>query len=136
MQQYLDLLQHILDTGASKTDRTGTGTTSCFGYQMRLDLAKGFPLVTTKKLHVKSIVYELLWFLRGDTNIKYLNNNGVRIGDEWADGNGDPGPVYGKQGRSWPTPDGGSIAQIGNAVPHIRRRPNSPRLLVTAWNPA
>src|ERR1043165_9169162 len=131
MQAYLDLLQHILDTGTSKSDRTGTGTISCFGYQMRFDLQRGFPLVTTKKLHVKSIVYELLWFLRGDTNIKYLNDHGVRIWDEWADENGDLGPVYGHQWRSWPAPGGGSIDQIANVVAEIRRNPNSRRLIVT-----
>src|SRR5215210_5916982 len=136
MQQYHQLLQHILDNGVSKTDRTGTGTISCFGYQMRFDLSKGFPLVTTKKLHLKSIVYELLWFLKGDTNIKYLNDNGVKIWDEWADANGELGPVYGQQWRSWPAADGGTIDQIGNVVAMIRRNPDSRRLIVSAWNPA
>src|SRR5579862_2872141 len=136
MQQYLDLLQYILDKGAPKTDRTGTGTLSCFGHQLRFDLAKGFPLVTTKKLHVKSIIYELLWFLRGDTNVKYLKEHGVSIWDEWADENGDLGPVYGRQWRSWATPDGRRIDQIANVVDEIRRNPNSRRLIVSAWNPA
>src|ERR1700748_1793779 len=133
MRQDLDLLQHILDTGASKTDRTGTGTLSCFGYQMRFDLSKGFPLVTTKKLHLKSIIYELLWFLRGDTNTAYLKEHGVSIWDEWADANGDLGPIYGKQWRSWPTPDGGAIDQIKQALDTIRRDPDSRRIIVTAW---
>src|ERR1700728_259822 len=136
MRQYLDLMERVLAEGVEKRDRTGVGTRSIFGHQMRFDLTQGFPLVTTKKLHVKSIVYELLWFLRGDTNIKYLNDHGVRIWDEWADENGDLGPVYGKQWRSWPTPDGGSIDQIANVVRDIRRNPNSRRLIVTAWNPA
>src|SRR5580700_7933427 len=136
MQQYLDLLQHIMDTGASKTDRTGTGTTSCFGYQMRLDLAKGFPLVTTKKLHLKSIIYELLWFLRGDTNIRYLKEHGVSIWDEWADANGELGPVYGKQWRSWEGADGSTIDQIAQVVGQIRKTPDSRRLIVSAWNVA
>src|SRR6201985_1766153 len=136
MQQYLDLLQHILDTGASKTDRTGTGTISCFGYQMRFDLSKGFPLVTTKKLHLKSIIYELLWFLAGDTNVKYLQEHGVRIWDEWADERGELGPVYGHQWRAWPAQDGKTIDQIGNVIQMIRRNPDSRRLIVTAWNPA
>ncbi len=136
MQQYLDLLQHILDTGASKTDRTGTGTLSCFGYQMRFDLAKGFPLVTTKKLHLKSIVYELLWFLRGDTNTKYLNDHGVSIWNEWADGNGDLGPVYGKQWRSWEGKDGQTIDQIKQLIDQIKKTPDSRRLIVSAWNVA
>src|SRR5262250_3549975 len=135
MQQYLDLLQHILDDGAEKRDRTGTGTLSVFGHQMRFDLAQGFPLVTTKKLHVKSIIYELLWFLAGDTNVKYLNERGVTIWDEWADERGDLGPVYGHQWRSWPNPDGGAIDQIANVIEMIRRNPDSRRLIVTAWNP-
>ena len=136
MRQYLDLLQRILDEGAIKRDRTGTGTKSVFGHQMRFDLAAGFPLVTTKKLHVKSIVHELLWFLAGDTNVKYLRDHGVRIWDEWADENGDLGPVYGHQWRSWPRPDGGTIDQIAEVVAQIRRNPDSRRLIVTAWNPA
>ena len=136
MRQYLDLLQHILDNGVSKTDRTGTGTTSCFGYQMRFDLAKGFPLVTTKKLHVKSIIYELLWFLRGETNIRYLKEHGVRIWDEWADADGELGPVYGKQWRSWEGADGKIIDQITQVVDQIRRSPDSRRLIVSAWNVA
>ncbi|HWK04375.1 MAG TPA: thymidylate synthase [Puia sp.] len=136
MQEYLDLLQHILEKGASKTDRTGTGTLSCFGYQMRYDLAKGFPLVTTKKLHLKSIVYELLWFLRGDTNIKYLKDHGVRIWDEWADANGDLGPVYGKQWRSWEGADGKVVDQITQVIDQIKKTPDSRRLLVSAWNVA
>ena len=134
MQQYLDLLQHILDTGVSKTDRTGTGTTSCFGYQMRLDLSKGFPLVTTKKLHLKSIIYELLWFLRGDTNTRFLKEHGVSIWDEWADANGELGPVYGKQWRSWEGADGSTIDQIAQVVDQIRKTPDSRRLIVSAWN--
>lgn len=136
MQQYLDLLQHILDTGASKTDRTGTGTTSCFGYQMRFDLSKGFPLVTTKKLHLKSIIYELLWFLRGDTNIRYLKEHGVSIWDEWADANGELGPVYGKQWRSWEGAGGRTIDQIAGVIEQIRKTPDSRRLIVSAWNVA
>jgi len=136
MKQYLDLMRRVREHGVRRTDRTGTGTLSVFGHQMRFDLADGFPLVTTKKLHVKSIVYELLWFLRGDTNVKYLNEHGVRIWDEWADENGDLGPVYGKQWRSWPAPDGRAIDQIANVVADIRRTPNSRRLIVTAWNPA
>ena len=136
MRQYLDLMRHVLDHGADKTDRTGTGTRSVFGYQMRFDLDDGFPLVTTKKLHLKSIIHELLWFLSGDTNIGYLRENGVRIWDEWADENGDLGPVYGAEWRSWPTPDGGSIDQIAQVVDQIRRTPDSRRLIVTAWNPA
>ncbi|HUB61537.1 MAG TPA: thymidylate synthase [Puia sp.] len=134
MQQYLDLLQHILDTGAAKTDRTGTGTTSCFGHQMRFDLGKGFPLVTTKKLHLKSIIYELLWFLRGDTNIRYLKEHGVSIWDEWADANGELGPVYGKQWRSWEGANGATIDQITQVVEQIRKTPDSRRLIVSAWN--
>ncbi|MBS1597682.1 MAG: thymidylate synthase [Bacteroidetes bacterium] len=136
MQQYLSLLQHILDTGVSKTDRTGTGTTSCFGYQMRFDLAEGFPLVTTKKLHLKSIVYELLWFLRGETNIKYLKEHGVSIWDEWADENGELGPVYGKQWRSWQGADGKTVDQISQLIDQIKKTPDSRRLIVSAWNVA
>jgi thymidylate synthase len=136
MRQYLDLLQHVLDRGAEKSDRTGTGTRSVFGWQMRFDLAQGFPLVTTKKLHVKSIVHELIWFLRGETNIGYLKQNGVRIWDEWADANGDLGPVYGKQWRSWACPDGRSVDQIAWVVDEIKRNPDSRRLIVSAWNVA
>jgi len=136
MQQYLDLLRRVLDEGVQKSDRTGTGTLSVFGHQMRFDLASGFPLLTTKKLHVKSIVHELLWFLAGDTNIRYLKENGVRIWDEWADESGDLGPVYGKQWRSWATPDGRSIDQISDVIAEIKRNPDSRRLIVTAWNPA
>jgi thymidylate synthase len=136
MQQYLDLLQHILDTGASKTDRTGTGTLSCFGYQMRFDLSRGFPLVTTKKLHLKSIIYELLWFLRGDTNIGYLKEHGVSIWDEWADANGELGPVYGKQWRSWEGADGQVVDQISQLIQAIKKTPDSRRLIVSAWNVA
>lgn len=136
MQQYLDLLQHVLDNGTQKGDRTGTGTISTFGYQTRYDLSEGFPMVTTKKLHYKSIVHELLWFLQGDTNIKYLKENGVRIWDEWADENGDLGPVYGYQWRSWPTPNGGSIDQISKVIDSIKNNPNSRRHMVSAWNPA
>jgi thymidylate synthase len=136
MRQYHELMERILADGAEKRDRTGTGTLSVFGHQMRFDLGDGFPLVTTKKLHVKSIIHELLWFLAGDTNIKYLNQHGVRIWDEWADQNGDLGPVYGRQWRSWPAPDGGAIDQIANVVAAIRRNPDSRRLIVTAWNPA
>jgi len=136
MRQYLDLMRHVLDHGADKTDRTGTGTRSVFGYQMRFDLEDGFPLLTTKKLHLKSIVHELLWFLSGDTNIRYLRENGVRIWDEWADANGDLGPVYGAEWRSWATPDGGAIDQIAQVVDQIRRTPDSRRMIVTAWNPA
>ena len=134
MQQYLNLLQHIIDKGAEKTDRTGTGTKSCFGYQMRFNLAEGFPMVTTKKLHLKSIIYELLWFLNGDTNIKYLNENGVRIWDEWADKNGDLGPVYGKQWRSWEGANGVVIDQISELIEQIKKTPDSRRLIVSAWN--
>lgn len=134
MQQYLDLLRHIREHGARKTDRTGTGTLSVFGYQMRFDLARGFPMVTTKKLHTKSIVYELLWFLRGDTNVQYLREHGVSIWDEWANENGDLGPVYGRQWRSWPTPDGKYIDQISRSVDLIRRNPDSRRIVVSAWN--
>lgn len=136
MEQYHHLLQHILKNGTRKEDRTGTGTLSCFGYQMRFNLADGFPLLTTKKLHVKSIIHELLWFLQGDTNIKYLQDNGVKIWDEWADANGNLGPVYGYQWRHWPTPGGGQIDQIAKVVEMIRKNPNSRRLIVTAWNPA
>jgi thymidylate synthase len=136
MRQYLDLIERILREGVRKHDRTGTGTLSVFGHQMRFDLSDGFPLVTTKKLHLKSIVHELLWFLKGDTNIKYLNDNGVRIWDEWADERGDLGPVYGSQWRSWPTADGAAIDQIGHVVEMIKKNPDSRRLIVTAWNPA
>ena len=136
MQQYQQLLQYILDNGATKTDRTGTGTISCFGYQMRFDLSKGFPLLTTKKLHLKSIIYELLWFLQGDTNIKYLNDNGVKIWDEWADKNGDLGPVYGKQWRSWQGAEGTTIDQISEAIKMIKKSPDSRRIMVSAWNVA
>ncbi len=136
MLQYHDLLERILADGVEKHDRTGTGTLSIFGHQMRFDLAAGFPLTTTKKLHLKSIVHELLWFLAGDTNVRYLNENGVSIWDEWADEHGDLGPVYGRQWRSWPTPDGGAIDQIANVIAAIRRNPDSRRLIVTAWNPA
>ncbi|GLS41441.1 thymidylate synthase [Mesorhizobium tianshanense] len=136
MRQYLDLLKHVLENGADRGDRTGTGTRSVFGYQMRFDLARGFPVTTTKKLHLKSIVHELLWFLAGDTNIKYLNDHGVSIWDEWADENGDLGPVYGKQWRSWPDGHGGAIDQIANLRKEIRKNPNSRRLIVSAWNPA
>lgn len=148
MEQYHALLRHILQNGVRKNDRTGTGTVSVFGYQMRFDLAKGFPLVTTKKLHVKSIIYELLWFLRGDTNVRYLQEHGVRIWDEWADANGDLGPVYGKQWRSWsvaphasdtsthPAPGGTTIDQIADVIAEIKRNPDSRRLVVSAWNVA
>ena len=134
MRQYLDFLRHIRERGASKGDRTGTGTLSVFGYQMRFDLNAGFPLVTTKKLHLRSIIYELLWFLRGDTNVKYLQEHGVTIWDEWADKNGDLGPVYGKQWRSWPTPEGRNIDQLSQVLEQIKSNPNSRRLLVSAWN--
>lgn len=134
MRQYLDLMRHVLEHGVSKTDRTGTGTLSMFGYQMRFDLAHGFPLVTTKKCHTKSIIHELLWFLSGSTNIGYLKENGVRIWDEWADENGDLGPVYGSQWRSWPTADGRHIDQIAEVVAQIKRNPDSRRLIVSAWN--
>ncbi|EFG2885712.1 thymidylate synthase [Escherichia coli] len=135
MRQYLDLLQHVLEHGTDRGDRTGTGTRSVFGYQIRFDLAQGFPVTTTKKLHLKSIIHELLWFLAGDTNIKYLNDNGVSIWDEWADEKGELGPVYGKQWRSWPMRDGGEIDQIANLLIQIRKNPNSRRLIVSAWNP-
>jgi thymidylate synthase len=134
MQQYLQLVQHIIDHGTEKTDRTGTGTKSCFGYQMRFNLAEGFPLVTTKKLHLKSIIHELLWFLKGDTNIQYLKVHGVRIWDEWADENGDLGPVYGKQWRSWEAPNGVVIDQITELIEQIKKTPDSRRLIVSAWN--
>ncbi|MFC1603243.1 thymidylate synthase [Pseudomonadota bacterium] len=136
MQQYLDLMRHVRDNGVRKEDRTGTGTVSVFGHQMRFNLADGFPAVTTKKLHLRSIIHELLWFLQGDTNIKYLKDNGVSIWDDWADENGDLGPVYGYQWRSWPAPNGGSIDQISNLVAQIRSNPDSRRLMVSAWNPA
>ncbi|NLG71086.1 MAG: thymidylate synthase [Chloroflexi bacterium] len=134
MRPYLDLMQHILDHGVEKMDRTGTGTRSVFGYQMRFDLREGFPLVTTKKLHLKSIIYELLWFLRGDTNIGYLQKHGVSIWNEWADENGDLGPVYGRQWRSWRTADGGTVDQIAQVVEMIKKNPDSRRLIVSAWN--
>ena len=134
MRQYLDLLEHILQRGVHKADRTGTGTRSVFGYQMRFDLAAGFPLVTTKKVHLRSIVHELLWFLRGDTNVAYLRDNGVSIWDEWADAQGDLGPVYGKQWRSWQTANGGAIDQMRDVVEQIKRNPDSRRLIVSAWN--
>jgi thymidylate synthase len=136
MRPYLDLLQHILDHGVRKSDRTGTGTLSVFGYQMRFDLSRGFPLLTTKKLHLRSILHELLWFLTGDTNIRYLHEHGVTIWDEWADAEGNLGPVYGAQWRSWPTPDGGSIDQISRVVEQIRTNPDSRRHIVSAWNVA
>jgi thymidylate synthase len=136
MRQYLDLMQRILRHGVEKHDRTGTGTLSIFGHQMRVDLADGFPLLTTKKVHLKSIVHELLWFLAGDTNVRYLNEHGVTIWDEWADERGELGPVYGRQWRSWPAPDGRAIDQIATVVDMIRRNPDSRRLIVSAWNPA
>lgn len=136
MKQYLDLMQHIIDEGVQKGDRTGTGTKSVFGYQMRFNLQEGFPVVTTKKLHLRSIIHELLWFLKGDTNIKYLKENGVSIWDEWADENGDLGPVYGSQWRSWPTPDGQHIDQITQVIDQIKNNPNSRRMIVSAWNVA
>ena len=136
MRQYLQLLSDVLKNGVDRPDRTGTGTRSLFGYQMRFDLAHGFPLLTTKKLHIKSIVYELLWFLRGETNVRYLQEHGVRIWDEWADENGDLGPVYGSQWRSWPDGKGGSIDQIANLVHSIKTKPDSRRHIVSAWNPA
>ncbi len=136
MKQYLELMQHVLDQGTQKHDRTGTGTISVFGYQMRFNLQEGFPMVTTKKLHLKSIIHELIWFLSGDTNIKYLKDNGVRIWDEWADENGDLGPVYGSQWRSWPKPDGGHIDQISKIIDTIKNNPDSRRIIVSAWNVA
>jgi len=136
MQQYLDLMRHVMQHGTRKDDRTGTGTISVFGHQMRFDLAQGFPLLTTKKVHTRSIIHELLWFLRGDTNIRYLKENGVSIWDEWANENGDLGPVYGAQWRSWPTPDGRRIDQISEVVRDIRQNPDSRRLIVSAWNVA
>ncbi len=136
MRQYLDLMKDILDNGAQKGDRTGTGTLSVFGRQMRFDLSEGFPLLTTKKLHIRSIIHELLWFLSGDTNIKYLKENGVSIWDEWADENGDLGPVYGHQWRSWPAPDGSKIDQISKVIDQIKNNPDSRRHMVSAWNPA
>ena len=136
MQQYLDLMRHVLDHGHPKSDRTGTGTLSVFGWQMRFDLARGFPLLTTKKLHTKSIIHELLWFLKGDTNIRYLKENGVSIWDDWADANGDLGPVYGYQWRSWHAPDGRVIDQITQLVEGLKNNPDSRRHIVSAWNPA
>ncbi len=136
MKQYLDMMRLVRDTGARKEDRTGTGTLSIFGHQMRFDLAKGFPLVTTKKLHLRSIIHELLWFLSGDSNIRYLKENGVSIWDEWADEDGDLGPIYGVQWRSWPTPDGGSIDQVAQIVKQIRETPDSRRIILSAWNVA
>jgi thymidylate synthase len=134
MRQYLELMQHVLEHGHKKSDRTGTGTLSVFGYQMRFTLSEGFPLVTTKKCHLKSIIYELLWFLRGDTNIRYLNDNGVSIWNEWADENGDLGPIYGHQWRSWPTGDGGHIDQLAQVIEQIRCTPDSRRMIVSSWN--
>ena len=136
MKQYLDIRRHVRENGIYKDDRTGTGTLSVFGHQMRFDLNAGFPLLTTKKLHLKSIIHELLWFLRGDTNVKYLQENGVRIWDEWADEAGDLGPVYGAQWRSWPTPDGGHVDQISRLIERIRTNPDSRRMVVSAWNVA
>lgn len=136
MKQYLDLMQHVLDEGTQKHDRTGTGTISVFGYQMRFNLQEGFPMVTTKKLHLKSIIHELIWFLSGDTNIKYLKDNGVKIWDEWADADGNLGPVYGSQWRSWPKPDGGHIDQISQIIHTIKNNPDSRRIIVSAWNVA
>ena len=135
MQQYLNLLHHVMENGEEKSDRTGTGTKSVFGHQMRFDLANSFPLLTTKKVHLKSIIYELLWFLKGETNIKYLKDNGVSIWDEWADENGELGPVYGHQWRSWPSEDGGKIDQITQLIEQIENNPDSRRLIVSAWNP-
>ncbi len=136
MQPYHDLLRHILDRGSAKSDRTGTGTRSVFGYQMRFDLADGFPLLTTKKLHLRSIIHELLWFIAGDTNVRYLNENKVTIWDDWADADGDLGPIYGHQWRSWPTRDGGHIDQLGQVLAQIRENPDSRRHMISAWNPA
>ncbi|MFI5135389.1 MAG: thymidylate synthase [Chitinophagales bacterium] len=136
MKQYHDFLRHVLDNGVSKGDRTGTGTISVFGYQMRFDLSEGFPLLTTKKVHLKSVIHELLWFIQGSTNVKYLNEHGVTIWDEWADERGELGPVYGKQWRSWEAPNGEEIDQISNVIEQIKRNPNSRRLIVSAWNPA
>lgn len=136
MKQYLDLLEHIMRNGTDKSDRTGTGTRSVFGYQMRFDLSQGFPALTTKKLHLRSIIYELLWFIAGDTNIRYLNEHGVTIWDEWADANGDLGPIYGHQWRSWPTPDGGTIDQLTTLVKSLKSNPDSRRHIVSAWNVA
>lgn len=136
MKQYLDLMRHVRENGTFKEDRTGTGTYSCFGYQMRFDLSEGFPLVTTKKLHLRSIIHELLWFLSGDTNIRYLKENGVSIWDDWADEDGNLGPVYGSQWRSWPTPDGGHIDQITQVIDQIKNNPDSRRIIVSAWNVA
>src|SRR6476660_5701612 len=136
MQQYLDLVQHIMDNGADKSDRTGTGTRSVFGYQMRFRLSDGFPLVTTKKTHLKSIIYELLWFLKGDTNIKYLKENNVKIWDEWADKNGDLGPVYGKQWRSWEGANGVEVDQVSDLIKQLTTNPDSRRLIISAWNVA
>lgn len=136
MKQFLDLMSHIMENGSDKTDRTGTGTRSVFGYQMRFNLQEGFPLLTTKKLHLKSIIHELIWFLNGETNIKYLNDNGVKIWNEWADENGDLGPVYGSQWRSWPTPNGESIDQISQIIEQLKNSPDSRRIIVSAWNVA
>ncbi|MFA6333986.1 MAG: thymidylate synthase [Bacteroidales bacterium] len=136
MKAYLSLLNHIMENGSLKGDRTGTGTKSVFGYQMRFDLGEGFPLLTTKKVHLKSIIYELLWFINGDTNVKYLNDHGVTIWDEWADENGELGPVYGHQWRSWPTPDGKSIDQLSEVIESLKKNPDSRRHIVSAWNPA
>lgn len=136
MREYLDLMRHVLENGQRKNDRTGTGTLSVFGYQLRLDLQRGFPLLTTKKVHLKSIIHELLWFLKGDTNVRYLKENGVTIWDEWADEHGDLGPVYGHQWRSWPTPDGGHIDQISQVLGELKTNPDSRRMLVCAWNVA
>jgi thymidylate synthase len=134
MKQYLDLMRHVRDNGTVKSDRTGTGTVSVFGHQMRFDLSEGFPLVTTKKLHLRSIIHELLWFLTGDSNIQYLKDNGVSIWDDWADENGDLGPVYGVQWRNWPTPDGGSVDQISQIMQQLRETPDSRRIMLSAWN--